>query len=316
MTSSDGFVPNPDAAELAAVNRRIATMMRYPDLTTPEGLAAVRATDFSPGGDLSHPVSERTVPGPGGELTLRIIRPEGPPEAVMIGIHGGGWCTGTPAEDDWLNDYYAGHSHVATVAIDYRLAPEHPMPAAVDDCLTGVLWVAEHAAAAFGTERLLLHGASAGAHLAAATLLRLRDEHPRVAARIAAAGLLYGAYDLSGTPSQRLADDHTLVLPAHWIRGFAANTFPDLDAERLRDPALSPLYAQLDGLPPALFTVGALDPLLDDSLFMAARWRAAGNHADLDVWPGGVHGFDTMGPRTGRAVAARVSSWFSARLAA
>ncbi|MFD5142937.1 alpha/beta hydrolase [Streptomyces sp. NPDC058401] len=315
-TSSDGFVPNPDAAELAAVNQQIAASMQYPDVTTAEGLAAVRSADFAPSSDLKHAVSERTIPGPGGDLTLRIIRPEGPVKAVVIGIHGGGWCIGTPQQDDWINDHYAEHAQVATVSIDYRLAPEHPVPAPVDDCVAGALWVARNAAAEFGTDRLLLHGASAGGHLAALTLLRLRDEHPEVAERIAAVSLLYGAYDISGTPSQRLADRTTPVLPEHWLRGFLDNAFPGLDAEQRRDPYLSPLFAKLDDLPPALFTVGSLDPLLDDSLFMAARWQAAGNHADLDVWPDGVHGFNTMAPGTGHAVAERIASWFTTRLSA
>ncbi|MCX4780717.1 alpha/beta hydrolase [Streptomyces sp. NBC_01264] len=76
------------------------------------------------------------------------------------------------------------------------------------------------------------------------------------------------------------------------------------------------VFARLDGLPPALFTVGSLDPLLDDSLFMAARWQAAGNHADLDVWPDGVHGFNNMAPKTGHRVAERIASWFTTRLSA
>ncbi|MFD5625475.1 alpha/beta hydrolase [Streptomyces sp. NPDC127072] len=316
MTSSDGFVPNPDAAELAAVNQQIAESMQYPDVTTGEGLAAVRGADFALSRDVKRSVSERTIPGPGGDLVLRIIRPEGPVKAVMIDIHGGGWCIGTPQEDDWINDYYAEHSRIATVSIDYRLAPEHPVPAPIDDCTAGALWVAENAVAEFGTDRLLLHGASAGGHLAAVTLLRLRDEHPEVAERIAAISLVYGAYDVSGTPSRRLADHTTLVLPRHWIRGFIDNAFPDLDGEQRRDPSVSPLFAKLDNLPPALFTVGSLDPLLDDSLFMSARWQAAGNHADLDVWPDGVHGFNNMAPNTGHAVAERVSSWFNARLSA
>ncbi|WP_327304863.1 alpha/beta hydrolase [Streptomyces sp. NBC_01298] len=315
-TSSDGFVPNPDAAELAAVNRQIAASMRYPDVTSAEGLGAVRGMAYSLARDPKHSVSERTIPGPGGDLTLRIIRPEGPVQAVMIDVHGGGWCIGTPREDDWINDHYAEHARIATVGIDYRLAPEHPVPAPVDDCVAGALWVARNSAAEFGTDRLLLHGASAGGHLAAVTLLRLRDEHPEVAGRIAAVSLLYGAYDISGTPSQRLADDTTLVLPDHWLRGFVANAFPGLDGEQRRDPSLSPLFAKLDGLPPALFTVGSLDPLLDDSLFMAARWQAAGNHADLDVWPDGAHGFNTMAPKTGQAVAERIASWFTTRLSA
>ncbi|WP_405976439.1 alpha/beta hydrolase [Streptomyces sp. NBC_00988] len=98
------------------------------------------------------------------------------------------------------------------------------------------------------------------------------------------------------SPSRRFADHATLVLPSHWVRGFVAHAFPGLDDEQLRDPSRSPLFAKLDSLPPALFTVGTLDPLLDDSLFMSARWQVAGSRADLDVWPHGVHGFNNMAP--------------------
>ncbi|MFJ4633994.1 alpha/beta hydrolase [Streptomyces sp. NPDC088847] len=316
MTSFDGFVPNPDLGELAAVNQQIAETMQYPDVTTSEGLAMIRGMDYALSRDLNQSVSERTIPGPGGDLKLRIIRPEGPIKAVMIDIHGGGWCLGTPQEDDWINDYYAEHSQIASVSVDYRLAPEDPFPAPVEDCVAGALWVAQNAVAEFGTDRLLLHGASAGGHLAAVTLLRLRDEYPEVAERIAAVSLVYGSYDVSGVPSRRQADHNTLVLPVHWINGFVDNAFPGLDGEQRRDPSISPLFAKLDNLPPALFTVGSLDPLLDDSLFMSARWQAAGNHADLDVWPNGVHGFNNMAPKTGHAVVERISSWFTARLSA
>jgi len=81
---------------------------------------------------------------------------------------------------------------------------------------------------------------------------------------------------------------------------FNENFVPGLDAEQRRDPALSPLYADLRGLPPALFTVGTLDPLLDDSLFMAAGWEAAGNRAELRVYVDGVHGFNAFPTGLGR----------------
>ncbi|MDV7217943.1 alpha/beta hydrolase [Streptomyces prunicolor] len=118
------------------------------------------------------------------------------------------------------------------------------------------------------------------------------------------------------SPSRRFADHTTLVLPGHRVRGFFANAFPGHDDEQLLDPSLSPLFAKLENLPPALFTVGTLDPLLDDSLFMSARWWVAGNRADLDVWPDGVHGFSNVVPKTGHAVVEGISSWFNARLSA
>ncbi|MBW8792939.1 MAG: alpha/beta hydrolase fold domain-containing protein [Streptomyces sp.] len=118
------------------------------------------------------------------------------------------------------------------------------------------------------------------------------------------------------SPSRRFADHATLVLPGHGVRGFVANAFPGLDDEQLRSPSLSPLFAKLDNLPPALFTAGTLDPLLHDSLFMSARWQVVGNHADLDVWPRRRPRLHNTAPGTGRAVVERISSWFNARLSA
>jgi acetyl esterase/lipase len=96
------------------------------------------------------------------------------------------------------------------------------------------------------------------------------------------------------TPSQRLWGDRNLVLSAPIMRWFYDHFLPGSDPEARRSPELSPLYADLAGLPPALFTVGTVDPLLDDSLFMHARWLQAGNRARLDVYPEGIHGFTLL----------------------
>jgi acetyl esterase len=89
----------------------------------------------------------------------------------------------------------------------------------------------------------------------------------------------------------------------------------DIEGEARRDPDLSPLYADLTGLPPALFTVGTVDPLLDDSRFMAARWQSAGNRADLDVWPEGPHTFSNLSVPLSEPAFQRTASWIGERLA-
>jgi acetyl esterase len=181
---------------------------------------------------------------------------------------------------------------VCAISVDYRLAPEHPYPAGPDDCEDAALWLLDRGAKELGApERLTIGGESAGAHLAVTTLLRLRDRHG-VSGAFRAANLVYGVYDLSMTPSQRNWGDRNLVLSTPIMRWFGACFTGDRSLDELRDPDLSPLYAELHDLPPALFTVGDQDPLLDDSLFMAARWGAAGNDAELEVWPESVHGFN------------------------
>jgi acetyl esterase/lipase len=173
------------------------------------------------------------------------------------------------------------------VSVEYRLAPEHPFPAGPDDCEAAALWLIREAESRFGTSRLFIGGESAGAHLSAVTILRLRDRHGLTPFR--GANLFAGCYDLSLTPSVRHWGSERLILNTNDVRVFADN-FCGQAPDR-RDPDISPLYADLKGLPPALFSVGTKDMLLDDSLFMASRWVAAGNTTDLAIWPGGCHVF-------------------------
>lgn len=230
---------------------------------------------------------ELTVPARGGELRLRMLAPEGEPAGVYLHLHGGGFCLGGCDQQDPRLLALARATGLVAASVEYRLAPEHPFPAALDDCENAALWLLEHGAAALGAPaRFAIGGESAGAYLAATTLLRL----PRHA--FAAANLVYGVYDFSGTPSRRAAEVSTLVLSGPTMDFFDRCFMPGLDAEARRDPALSPLYADLCGLPPAIFTVGTNDPLLDDTLFMEARWRAAGNRTALHVAEEAVHGFN------------------------
>jgi acetyl esterase/lipase len=190
----------------------------------------------------------------------------------------------------------ADEAGLAVVSVGYRLAPEHPMPAGPDDCEAAACWLAENCLERFGTDRLLIGGESAGAHLAALTLLRMRDKHGAGTA-FSGANLVFGAFDLSLTPSSRNWGSRNLILSTPIIEWFTDQFLPGLTPEERRDPSISPLYADLRDLPPALFVVGDLDPLLDDSLFMSARWHAAGNEARLLVYPESVHGFTAFPSR-------------------
>lgn len=232
--------------------------------------------------------SERTVPSPAGDVQIRILRPN-IVRAVYVYIHGGCWVSGGCEQQDTQLERIARVASAAVVSIGYRLAPEHPYPAAPDDCEAATRWVIEHAANEFGTERTMIGGASAGAHLAAVTILRMRDRHGY--SSFAGADLVAGIYDVSMTPSMaRYGPPPPGSIFSTPRMEFCTARFVPEQAMR-RHPDVSPLYADLDGMPPALFTIGTNDPLLDDSLFMYARWLAAGNEAEIAVYPGGTHGF-------------------------
>lgn len=239
------------------------------------------------------------VHGPQGEVRVRILRPHESPRAVYLHFHGGGWTFGGADEQDPMFEALADRAGVAVVSVDYRLAPESPYPAGPDDCEAAACWLVEHAEAEFGTGRLLVGGESARAHLAVVTLLRLRDRHA-VTGRFAGANLVFGCYDLSLTPSVRNWGHRDLVLSTPVVEWFTENFVPGRSREERRDPDISPLYAELAGLPPALFTVGSLDALVDDNLFMAARWRQAGNAGRLLVYPQSPHAFTAFPTAVGR----------------
>ncbi|MCQ8828174.1 alpha/beta hydrolase [Streptomyces malaysiensis] len=217
-------------------------------------------------------------------------------DGVYLHIHGGGWVLGSADGQDEKLWRLAVEARLAVVSVDYRLAPEHPFPAGPDDCEAAARWLVEHAVAEFGTERLLIGGESAGAHLSVMTLLRLRDRHG-ITGAFRAAHLLFGVYDLSMTPSQRSFGPRPLLSNTESLRGHYEQFTPQMEAEQRRDPEVSPLFANLTGLPPARMVVGTEDPLLDDSLFLAQRWQAAGAPVQLGVVAGAMHGF-TLFPLT------------------
>jgi acetyl esterase/lipase len=211
-------------------------------------------------------------------------------EGVYLHLHGGGWALGGADQQDLLLTTIADAAQMAVVSVDYRLAPEHPFPSGPDDCEAAACWLVERAEDEFGSSRLMIGGESAGAHLSVLTLVTLRDRHG-ISGAFAGANLAFGVYDLSMTPSARSWGERNLVISTPIMAWFAEMFVPGATNEELRSPQVSPLYADLHEMPPALFTVGMLDPLLDDTLFMAARWQAARNEATLRAYPESVHGF-------------------------
>ncbi|TDT96441.1 acetyl esterase/lipase [Azorhizobium sp. AG788] len=279
------------APDTKMVNAAIVkALSRAPDL----GLvpwAVVRQARLSGKGTFPLPpesprARNETIEGPRGPVPVRIYLPDGAPAGVYLHFHGGGWTIGSARENDGLNDAVAA-AGLVVVSVDYALAPETPYPAAPDDCEAAALWLLREGLSLFGTDRFLIGGESAGAHLAVTTLLRLRDRHgisPFVAASLHA-----GCYDLRLTPSARNWGTEPLVLNTADIERFVRN-YLRLEGEA-EHPDVSPLLADLKGLPKAQFLVGTRDPLLDDTLFMANRWLASGNPARLEAFPGGCHVF-------------------------
>lgn len=229
--------------------------------------------------------------GTGGNLRLRLFLPQtGQPEGAFLHIHGGGWTFGGADMQDLRLAEMADRTGLLVASVDYRLAPEHPYPAAPDDCEAAALWLLGQAAQEFGLRRFSIGGDSAGANLAAVTLLRLRDRHGLTP--FSAAVFIAGCFDLSLTPSARSWGAEKLVLNTRDIEMFIRMYLQN--GEDPRSPDISPLTADLTGMPPAYFVAGTRDPLLDDTLFQATRWISSGNSATLDVFPGGCHVFQSF----------------------
>jgi acetyl esterase/lipase len=262
---------------------------------SPEELQAARAGAPSPA-VCEPPPAVELVDAADRQVPLRIHAPaELPARGVVLHLHGGGFYLGSAADSDLRNRRLADALGVAVVAVDYRLAPEHPWPAAPDDCETAALWLAERSVERFGTSTLALVGFSAGATLAVATLLRLRD---RGVSAVDTAVLQFGTYDLSGrTPAGRL------IAGEYFLEAYAG-TAPDRT-----DPDLSPIYADLTGLPPVLMVVGDADVLLDDNLAMAARLSEAGVDVELRRYPGSPHGFTAHPTPMARAALDDIEAW-------
>jgi len=242
------------------------------------------------------PVAEMrdlTLPGPGGPIPLRLYRSSADAVLpVLVFFHGGGWVVGDIETHDTVCRHLANRAECAVVSVDYRLAPEHKFPAAVEDSFAATLWVADNAAAlGVYPARLAVGGDSAGGNLAAAVSLIARDAGaPRICYQL----LIYPATDAAMRHESiaRFAEGYVLTRPT--MRWFYE--------QYLRDPSdaadwrVSPLVApDLARLPPALVLTAGYDPLCDEGDAYAARLTAAGVPVQHRRFPGQIHGFATNG---------------------
>ena len=244
-------------------------------------------------------VGDREVPGAAGPLRARVYRPQGPgPFPLVAFFHGGGWVIGDLENHDNMARNVCQGTGAVVVSADYRLAPEHPFPAAADDAVAVARYLAAHGGEFGGDGRLAVAGDSAGGNVAAVAAQALtRDGIP-----LAGQFLIYPAVDArGGYPSRAqnakgyLLEDDTI----DWFLGHYAGASRDDD-----DPRLSPLHGDLAGLPPAVIVTAEFDPLRDEGEAYGRALEAAGVRADVRRCQGMIHGFFDMGAVSPAAAAA------------
>jgi acetyl esterase len=248
------------------------------------------------------------------ELGARLYRPAAGPAPLVVYLHGGGWTVGSLESPDRVCRRLADGSGAAVLAVDYRLAPEHPWPASVDDTVAVLRWV-EPAPMELGAApgAVAVAGDSAGGTLATLACLRLREERPEALPDLQV--LLYPNTDLTGDHPSMREKAVGWPLDADTVRFFSSQWVPD--EKRWSDPGVSRLHApDLGGLPPALIVTAEHDVLRDEGEAYAGRLREAGVPVELRREPGLVHNFmllDEISPACA-AAADRVAADLRARL--
>lgn len=232
-------------------------------------------------------------------------------DGALLYLHGGGYCIGSISTHRAMAARLSEASGLAVLLPGYRLAPEHPHPAGLDDAVTAYGWLLERG---FESSQLAVGGDSAGGGLALAALLRLRDEHGAPGVLPGAAALLSPWLDLTqSSPSTTANADRDPIVDKPSLDQYAGWYAPGAD---LREPLLSPRFADLSGLPPMLIQVGEPEILVDDATATAAAAEAAGVEVNLEVWPEVFHVWQAsagMTPEGDRAVEA-IGAYLAERL--
>ncbi|MFE3850251.1 alpha/beta hydrolase [Streptomyces griseorubiginosus] len=311
-------VPPPFDPELAAALDLIKDVIS-PGLTLDEidlvrqgpGIQMLADLDLTLDGFFE--VEDRSVPGPEGapEISLLIARPVSPAPSgtgrpVIYHVHGGGMILGNNRVGIDGPLAWAKQLDAVVVSVEYRLAPEHPHPAPVEDVYAGLVWTAEHAGEIGGdAERIVIAGASAGGGLSAALALLTRDRKgPRPIGQLLMCPMLD---DRNDSPST-----YQMAGLGVWDRTANETGWTALLGDRRGGPDV-PAYAaparaeDLSGLPPAFLDVGSAETFRDEVVAYASRIWQAGGVAELHVWPGGFHGFDGFAPQAALSQAARAA---------
>ncbi|MEU5155165.1 alpha/beta hydrolase fold domain-containing protein [Glycomyces sp. NPDC021274] len=271
-----------------------------------DGFLGAEPTDLTAGGRVR--VEERRVPGPEGapEITLLILSPveaRGPVGGIF-NIHGGGMIVGDRRTGIEMYLPYVVDGDAVVVSVEYRLAPEHPDPAPVEDCYAGLVWTAKHATdLGIDPDRLIIAGGSAGGGLAAGTALLARDRaFPQLSHQVLVCPMLD---DRFATHSSRMLDGEGV-----WDRNANLFGWTALLGERRGGPDVSPYAAparaqDLAGLPRTYIDTGSVEVFRDEILDYATRLSQAGVSVDLHMWGGAFHGSDMM---AGHAAVSRASN--------
>ncbi len=233
-------------------------------------------------------MEEHTIEQPDGSFRTRVLVPIEPPAGVIVYYHGGGWVVGSIDESDTLGRKLAERTSCAVVLVDYRLAPEHRYPVAVDDSYAALEWAAAHMNEIAGGEvPLIVAGDSAGGNLSAVMAVRARDRNgPEIAMQV----LIYPVTDANFDRPSYLDPENQLLLTRESMIWFFDHYIPD--ASRRTEPDASPLYTEdLSSLPPAVVLTAEHDPLRDEGEEYAQRLDDAGVEINLQRHKGQMHAF-------------------------
>ncbi|MER6472304.1 alpha/beta hydrolase [Streptomyces collinus] len=274
------------------------------------GMELLGLIDVTMGGAFE--AEDRTVPGPPGapDVSLLLCRPvdadPAVPLPVIYHVHGGGMILGNNRAGVDGPLAWARELGAVVVSVEYRLAPEHPHPAPVEDAYAGLLWTAGHAGEFGGDpDRIVLAGSSAGGGLTAALALLARDRQgPPLIGQLLMCPMLD---DRNETVSS-----HQMAGVGVWDRTANETAWTALLGDRRGGPDVSPYAAparasDLSGLPPAFLDVGSAETFRDEVVDYASRIWQSGGVAELHVWPGGFHGFDGFAPQASLSLAARAA---------